>query len=86
MKEIVLGGGCFWGVEEYFSRIPGVNGTKAATPTAPRKILPMKKFAPEPRIMWKRSISNTMNIHYLWKTAGCLLAGHRPDGNEQTGT
>ncbi|NLM13018.1 MAG: peptide-methionine (S)-S-oxide reductase MsrA [Epulopiscium sp.] len=40
MKEIVLAGGCFWGVEEYFSRIPGViettvgyaNGT-AANPT-----------------------------------------------------
>ncbi|HHU78538.1 MAG: peptide-methionine (S)-S-oxide reductase MsrA [Caldicoprobacterales bacterium] len=24
MKEIVFAGGCFWGVEEYFSRIPGV--------------------------------------------------------------
>lgn len=37
MKEIVLAGGCFWGIEEYFSRIKGVvdtkvgyaNGTKA---------------------------------------------------------
>jgi len=28
MKEIILGGGCFWGVEEYFSRIPGVLNTK----------------------------------------------------------
>lgn len=28
MKEIVLAGGCFWGVEEYFSRIPGVLTTK----------------------------------------------------------
>ncbi|HHW67168.1 peptide-methionine (S)-S-oxide reductase MsrA [Defluviitalea raffinosedens] len=28
MKEIVLAGGCFWGVEEYFSRIPGVVETK----------------------------------------------------------
>jgi peptide-methionine (S)-S-oxide reductase len=28
MKEIVLAGGCFWGVEEYFSRIPGVIKTK----------------------------------------------------------
>lgn len=36
MKEIYLAGGCFWGVEEYFSRIEGVvdtevgyaNGTK----------------------------------------------------------
>ena len=27
MKEIVLGG-CFWGVEEYFSRIPGVKETR----------------------------------------------------------
>jgi len=28
MKEIVLAGGCFWGVEEYFSRIPGVEKTR----------------------------------------------------------
>lgn len=28
MKEIVLAGGCFWGVEEYFSRIPGVSETE----------------------------------------------------------
>lgn len=27
MKSIVLAGGCFWGVEEYFSRIPGVQNT-----------------------------------------------------------
>ena len=28
MKEIILAGGCFWGVEEYFSRIQGVTDTK----------------------------------------------------------
>ena len=28
MKEIVLAGGCFWGVEEYMSRISGVIETK----------------------------------------------------------
>ena len=28
LKEIVLAGGCFWGVEEYFSRINGVIDTK----------------------------------------------------------
>jgi peptide-methionine (S)-S-oxide reductase len=28
MKEIALAGGCFWGVEEYMSRIPGVTETK----------------------------------------------------------
>lgn len=28
MKEIVLAGGCFWGVEEYMSRIEGVVETK----------------------------------------------------------
>ena len=28
MKEIVLAGGCFWGVEEYMSRIDGVVDTK----------------------------------------------------------
>ena len=29
MKTIYLAGGCFWGVEEYFSRIDGVKDTKA---------------------------------------------------------
>ncbi|NMR89775.1 peptide-methionine (S)-S-oxide reductase, partial [Vibrio parahaemolyticus] len=28
MKEIYFAGGCFWGVEEYFSRIKGVVETK----------------------------------------------------------
>lgn len=28
MKNIVLGGGCFWGVEEFFSRLPGVIRTE----------------------------------------------------------
>lgn len=28
MKKIVFAGGCFWGVEEFFSRIPGVKNTK----------------------------------------------------------
>ena len=26
-KEIYYAGGCFWGVEEYFSRVPGVLNT-----------------------------------------------------------
>ncbi len=26
-KEIYLAGGCFWGLEEYMSRVPGVVGT-----------------------------------------------------------
>ena len=28
MKTIVLAGGCFWGVEEYFSRIDGIKNTE----------------------------------------------------------
>ena len=28
MKKIVLAGGCFWGVEEYYRRLIGTNGTK----------------------------------------------------------
>lgn len=28
MKEIVLAGGCFWGVEEYISRVSGIIETK----------------------------------------------------------
>lgn len=29
MKKIILAGGCFWGVEAYFSRVKGVVNTKA---------------------------------------------------------
>ena len=28
MKQIVLAGGCFWGVEAYFKRIKGIIQTK----------------------------------------------------------
>lgn len=28
MKKIVVAGGCFWGVEEYFKRIKGIIGTR----------------------------------------------------------
>ncbi len=28
-KDIYLAGGCFWGIDEYFSRIPGVVGTES---------------------------------------------------------
>ena len=28
-KEIYLAGGCFWGIDEYFSRIPGVVATES---------------------------------------------------------
>lgn len=28
MKSIVLAGGCFWGVEEYYKRVKGVLGTR----------------------------------------------------------
>ena len=29
MKKIILAGGCFWGVEAYFSRVKGILNTKA---------------------------------------------------------
>jgi len=28
MKKIILAGGCFWGVEAYFTRVPGMTSTK----------------------------------------------------------
>ena len=28
MKKIVLAGGCFWGVEEYYRRLKGVGNTR----------------------------------------------------------
>ena len=30
MKEIILGGGCFWGMEAYFKRLNGVLETEVA--------------------------------------------------------
>ena len=30
MKEIVLAGGCFWGVQEFFSRIDGITHTEVS--------------------------------------------------------
>lgn len=37
MKEIYLAGGCFWGVEEYFSRIRGVTKTEVGYANGRRK-------------------------------------------------
>lgn len=37
MKEIVLAGGCFWGVEEYISRINGVVDTEVGYANGRRK-------------------------------------------------
>ncbi|MBQ9986904.1 MAG: peptide-methionine (S)-S-oxide reductase [Erysipelotrichales bacterium] len=28
MSKIVVGGGCFWGVQEYYRRLKGVIGTR----------------------------------------------------------
>ncbi|MDR2767579.1 MAG: peptide-methionine (S)-S-oxide reductase MsrA [Treponema sp.] len=35
MKEIYLAGGCFWGVEKYLGRIPGVLATEAGYANGP---------------------------------------------------
>ncbi len=37
MKEIVLAGGCFWGIEEYMSRIEGVLETKVGYANGTKK-------------------------------------------------
>ncbi|MDR2181808.1 MAG: peptide-methionine (S)-S-oxide reductase MsrA [Treponema sp.] len=35
MKEIYLAGGCFWGVEKYLGRVPGVLATEAGYANGP---------------------------------------------------
>lgn len=45
MKEIVFAGGCFWGVEEYMSRIPGVVFTKVGYANGTKENQPMRRFA-----------------------------------------
>lgn len=40
IKEVYYTGGCFWGVEEYFSRVPGVHDLTRVMPTVILRIRP----------------------------------------------
>lgn len=51
MKQIVLAGGCFWGVEAYFKRIKGIIKTKVGYTDGLTADPTYKKFAQEKRIM-----------------------------------
>ena len=63
MQNIYFAGGCFWGVEEYFSRIPGVcdtecgyaNGTRS-NPTYEEVCSDTTGFAETVRIMYNPDI------------------------------
>ena len=63
MQNICFAGGCFWGVEEYFSRIPGVcdtecgyaNGTRS-NPTYEEVCSDTTGFAETVRIMYNPDI------------------------------
>lgn len=53
IKKIYLAGGCFWGIEEYYSRLEGVANTLAAMPTVQPQILFTKRFAQELQTLQK---------------------------------
>ena len=53
LREIYFAGGCFWGVESYFSQIPGVQTVTAAMPTVPSRTPPTPRYAPAPPVMPK---------------------------------
>ena len=53
MKQIVLAGGCFWGVEAYFKRIKGIIQTKVGYTDGTTINQAIKRFVPEERIMLK---------------------------------
>ena len=38
LREIYLAGGCFWGLEAYLKRLPGVKKTQVAMPMEGRSI------------------------------------------------
>ena len=75
MKEIVLAGGCFWGVEEYMSRIDGVvetivgyaNGFKE-NPTYEEVCTGTTGHAEACYIVFDESISSLENLLFrFWK-------------------
>lgn len=57
LKEIYFAGGCFWGVEEYFSRIPGVYDAVSGYANGNTEQRPTKRSAPIPRALRRRCAS-----------------------------
>ncbi|MFQ9701869.1 MAG: peptide-methionine (S)-S-oxide reductase [Enterocloster clostridioformis] len=79
MQNIYFAGGCFWGVEEYFSRIPGVcdtecgyaNGTRS-NPTYEEVCSDTTGFAETVRIMLQSGHCCTAH------TGQTVFQNHRP--------
>ena len=88
MQKIYFAGGCFWGVEEYFSRIPGVcdtecgyaNGTRS-NPTYEEVCSDTTGFAETVRIMYNPDIvALRILVRQFFKIIDCQRkpAGKRP--------
>ena len=54
LKEIWLAGGCFWGVEAYFTRIYGVAGVTVGYANGKTETRPMKRSVPVGPAMRRR--------------------------------
>ncbi|TCT16302.1 peptide-methionine (S)-S-oxide reductase [Natranaerovirga pectinivora] len=92
MKEIVLAGGCFWGVEAYLNLIPGVTHTKAVyangitkNPTYEDVLTGQTKFVEAVYIEYNEKILSLQQlIEAYWKIIDpTLLNQQGPDMGEQ---
>ena len=63
MKKIVLAGGCFWGVEEFISRINGVISTEVGYANGRTENPTYEDVCTKNTFLLKYALLNTMKIY-----------------------
>lgn len=56
MKEIVLAGGCFWGIQKAFSSIPGVESTECGYANGDSSTVPTYELVCSGRHGWREAV------------------------------